>query len=256
MAGYGVVNALFGVANQAITSVKADKQKEPDLQTNKASLNKVANDISKKESEITEKNTKLDELKEKLSLAETSKSALEGELDTIEGNITSLEEKIKNETDTTKKSELQKELTEAKKKKTKIEADIKTQQTIIDNTPREINTCERAIETLKDDVENLEAEQKELQSVVDNQAIKKSKSLGYQRADESCVTKWSDKKTCDNDIADKKEIRSAIYKFKTATKKDEKRAAANAIINMYNSNENEFKTKFGDAYTSLSLIHI
>ena len=254
MAGYGVVNALFGVANQAIASVRADKQKEPDLQTNKASLNKIANDISKKQTEITEKNTELDGLNEKLETAQKSKADFEKELKdlNLDGLKKAWEDAYKEDKNSPATETAYTAYQEAKKKADEIQEKIKTQDKIINNTEeKEIPNCKSAIDELNKDVEKLEAEQKELQAVVDNQAIKKSKSLGYQRADESCVTKWSDKKTCDNDIADKKEIRSAIYKFKKATKKDEKRAAANAIINMYNSNENEFKTQFGDAYKSV-----
>lgn len=254
MAGYGVLNALFGVANQAIASVRADKQKEPDLQTNKASLNKIANDISKKQTEITEKNTELDGLNEKLEGAQKTKDSLDEQLKglNVEGLKKAWEDAYNEDKNSPATETAKQAYDKANEKAKEIQEKIKTQDNIIKNAKdTEIPACKSAIDELNKDVEKLEAEQKELQAVVDNQAIKKSKSLGYQRADESCVTKWSDKKTCDNDIADKKEIRSAIYKFKKATKKDEKRAAANAIINMYNSNENEFKTQFGDAYKSV-----
>lgn len=254
MAGYGVVNALFGVANQAITSVKADKQKEPDLQTNKDRLNKIANDISKKQSEITEKNSELDSLKAKLETAQNSKADFENQLKNlnVDGLKKAWEDAYKEDKNSPATETAKKAYDDAKEKAKKIQEKINAQNDIINKAKdKEIPACKNEIDKLNNDIESLEAEQEELQIIVDNQAIKKLKSLGYQRADESCINKWSYKKTCDNDIADKKEIRSAIYKFKTATKKDEKRAAANAIINMYNSNENEFKTKFGDAYTSV-----
>ena len=254
MAGYGVVNALFGVANQAIASVRADKQKEPDLQTNKASLNKIANDISKKQTEITEKNTELDGLNEKLKGAQKTKEKLkkqQGKLN-VEGLRKAWEDAYNHDKNSPATETAYTAYQEAKKKAEEIQKKINTQKEIIKNAEeKEIPNCKKEIDKLNKEVEKLEAEQKELQGIVDNQAIKKSKSLGYQRADESRITKWSDKQTCNNDIADKKEIRSAIYKFKKATQKDEKIAAANAIINMYNSNKNEFKTQFGDAYISV-----
>ena len=254
MAGYSVVNALFGVATQAIAANKANKQKEPDLETNKTELNKIANEISKKEIEITDKNTELNGLNEKLKTAQYSKKSFEEELKTL--NLDELKKAWENaynkDKDSPATDDAKKAYDDEKKKAEDLEKKINEQDGIIDKTENtDIPACKSKIEQLEKEVDGLEEKLKDLQETVDAQALKKSKSLGFQRADESCIAKWDDKNACNNDIAEKKEIKSAIYKYKTATKKDEKMAAAKAIINMYESNKSEFKTKFGDVYVAV-----
>ena len=254
MAGYGVVNALFGVATQAIAANKANKQKEPDLETNKTELNKIANEISKKEIEITDKNTELNGLNGKLKTAQNSKESFEKELNALnlDGLKKAWENAYNEDKDSPATAAAKKAYEEANKEANELKKKIEEQDKIINTTEKtDIPACKSKIEQLEKEVNELEDKLKDLQETVDAQALKKSKSLGFQRADESCITKWSNKNSCNDDIADKKEIKSAIYKYKTATDKNEKRAAAKAIINMYESNKSEFKTKFGDVYVAV-----
>lgn len=255
MAGYGVFNALFSVANQAIATVRADKAKykQPDLETNKTQLDKTANAISAKESKITEKNSELDNLNETLSSAGKSKQTLEAKLTNLNLDAlkTAWDNAYKEDKNSPATNDAKNKYEEANEKATKIKQQIKDENNKIKETENKIETCKKEIEKLKDEVAELESKQEDLQGIVDNQALEKSKSLGYQRADKKCLQMWSDSNSCKDNIADKKEIRSAIYEFKNASTKSNKKEAANALINMYESNKNEFKTKYGDVYVSV-----
>lgn len=247
MAGFQVANALLGVGMQAIEVHQS--QKEPEVNYTQE-LNTVAKDLSAKEDELTDLNTDKVELENQ----KDDFNRLQGELSTANDKYTNAES-VYNEANAkdpkpTNLSELEKEMNKAKAEKTKIQAKIdklkyKTEEEFEDA----IIAKQKEIDKVQDEINDLESKQKRLQESADAKAIKEYKSCSWQRADADSVSRWQKSDT--GNIATKKELNRAIYEYKHAKTTIEKENARNAIINMYDSNSEEFKSKYYSVYQAV-----
>ena len=253
MAGFQVANALLGTTFQAIAANKANKASEPQVNYTQE-LNAVAKEINTKEDELSTKSGELETLKSnkaenedkllKLGLSnaqteyENAKSAYQeaNNKDPKPGNIEDLKKTYEKKRETFEK---------LKEEKTTLEEKIKQQEADIEAKTKEVDAIEQKIAELRD-------KQDTLQKAANDKAIDDAKSYKWQRSDIGCLDKWQKSAGKDTPMASKKDLERASYEFrKGAETKAERYKAANAFVNMYESNEVEFKGKFSALYTAI-----
>lgn len=255
VAGFQVANALLGTAMQAVAANKANKASEPQVNYTQE-LNAVAKEIKSKNDEWATKSDelatlkkdksvndgKLTDLKQNLSSAKTlyddAKKAYDtanaanpkpDNIETLKANYESARDKVD-------------DLTEEKKT---LEEKIKKQDADIEAKTKEVDAIEQKIAELKD-------KQDSLQKAANDKAIDSAKSCKWQRSDISCINKWQNEAGKNDEMASKKDLERASYEFRKGAKtKAEKLSAANAFVNMYDSNKDEFKSKYGALYTAI-----
>lgn len=251
MAGFQVANALLGTTFQAIAANKANKASEPQVNYTQE-LNAVAKEINTKEDERSTKNGELEtlggEFKEPANKSK-SVSTLQSELTNAETNVTNLKNELngldKNDSNyAATKTEKEGKIKAAEEKVTKLKADIETK--------KKYEAKEQEIAKVNDEIAELEKKQDTLQKAANDKAIDDAKSNKWQRSDIGCLDKWQKSAGEDTPMASKKDLERASYEFrKGAETKAEKRKAANAFVNMYDSNKDEFKGKYGALYTAI-----
>ena len=258
MAGFQVANALLGTTFQAIAANKANKASEPQVNYTQE-LNAVAKEINTKEDERTTKSGELEKLggefKESANKSK-SVSTLQSELTNAEADVTKNSEKLKdleaknpkpNNIEDLKRTYEEKRETfeKLKKEKTTLEDTIKKQKADIEAKTKEVDAIEQKIAELKD-------KQDTLQKAANNQAIDDAKSNKWQRSDIGCIGNWQKPAGKNAQMASKKDLERASYEFRKGAETPAKRyEAANAFVNMYKSNEVEFKGKYGALYTAI-----
>lgn len=252
MAGFQVANALLGTTFQAIAANKANKASEPQVNYTQE-LNAVAKEINTKEDERSTKSGELETLKSDKAKNDEQLKTLTTSLDAAEETLRKAETALKDaKSDDPKYDELNKAVTaatkkrdEIKKEKTTLEEKIKQQEADIKAKTKEVDAIEQKIAELKDKQDNL-------QKAANDKAIDDAKSNKWQRSDIGCLDKWQKSAGEDTQMASKKDLERASYEFrKGAETKAEKRKAANAFVNMYDSNKDEFKGKYGALYTAI-----
>ncbi len=254
MAGFQVANALLGTTFQAIAANKANKASEPQVNYTQE-LNAVAKEINTKEDELSSKNGELetlgDEFKESANKSK-SVSTLQSELTNAEADVTKNSENLKNleaknpkPTDyEAQKIKINNDITAANDKVTKLKADIETK--------KKYEAKELEIAKVKDEIAELEKKQDTLQKAANDKAIDDAKSNKWQRSDIGCLDKWQKSAGEETQMASKKDLERASYEFRKGAKTPAKRyEAANAFVNMYESNEVEFKGKYSALYTAI-----
>lgn len=252
MAGFQVANALLGTTFQAIAANKANKASEPQVNYTQE-LNAVAKEINTKEDERTTKSGELASLNKEKAANDSELTNLTNKLGTAEEALRTAEANLKKaKTSDPNYDELNQAVTEAtrkcneiKSKKEKLEKTIEKQEADIEAKTKEVDAIEQKIAELKD-------KQDTLQKAANNQAIDDAKSNKWQRSDIGCLDKWQKSAGENIQMASKKDLERASYEFrKGAETKAEKRKAANAFVNMYDSNKDEFKGKYGALYTAI-----
>lgn len=247
MAGFQVANALLGVGMQAVEAHQS--QKEPEVNYTQE-LNTVAKDLNAKENELTDLNTD----KRELENQKADFKDLQGKLKAADDKYINAKKayedaKGKNPTPTNL-SDLEKAMKNAETKKGEIQKQIdKLKYKTEDEFEDAIEAKQKEIDKVQDEINDLESKQKRLQDGSDAKAIKEYKSCSWQRADADSVSKWQKSDT--NNIATKKELNRAIYEYKHAKTTDKKEEARKAIINMYDSNSDEFKSKYYAVYQAV-----
>ena len=254
MAGFQVANALLGTTFQAIAANKANKASEPQVNYTQE-LNAVAKEINTKEDERTTKSGELEKLggefKESANKSK-SVSTLQSELTNAEADVTKNSEKLKDleaknpkPTDyEAQKKEINNDITAANEKVTKLKADIETK--------KKYEAKEQEIAKVNDEIAELKDKQKTLQKAANDKAIDDAKSNKWQRSDIGCIGNWQKPAGKNAQMASKKDLERASYEFRKGAETPAKRyEAANAFVNMYKSNEVEFKGKYGALYTAI-----
>ena len=252
MAGFQVANALLGTTFQAIAANKANKASEPQVNYTQE-LNAVAKEINTKEDELSTKSGELASLNKEKAAKDSELTNLTNKLGTAEEALRTAEAKLKEaKTGDPNYDELNQAVTEATKKrdeikteKTTLEEKIKKQKADIEAKTKEVDAIEQKIAELKD-------KQDTLQKAANDKAIDDAKSNKWQRSDIGCLDKWQKPAGENTKMASKKDLERASYEFrKGAETKADKRKAANAFVNMYDSNKDEFKGKYGALYTAI-----
>ena len=254
MAGFQVANALLGTTFQAIAANKANKASEPQVNYTQE-LNAVAKEINTKEDELSTKSGELEtlggEFKESANKSK-SVSILQSELKNAEDDVTQNSKKL-NDLDKldprptdyeAQKAKINKAITDANDKVTKLKADIETK--------KKYDAKELEIAKVKDEIADLEKKQDSLQKAANDKAIDDAKSYKWQRSDIGCIGNWQKPAGKNAQMASKKDLERASYEFRKGAKTPAERyEAANAFVNMYKSNEVEFKGKYGALYTAI-----
>lgn len=254
MAGFQVANALLGTTFQAIAANKANKASEPQVNYTQE-LNAVAKEIKSKNNEWVTKSDELDTLGgEFKDAANKSKSVstMQTELTNAEADVTKLNGELKNLDQQDPKPN------DYDKQKSDIEAKIKTAEDNVKKLKADIETKKKydakelEIAKVKDEIADLEKKQDTLQKAANDKAIDDAKSNKWQRSDIGCIKNWQNEAGENTPMASKKDLERASYEFRKGAKTPAERYnAANAFVNMYKSNEVEFKGKYSALYTAI-----
>ena len=250
MAGYGVANALMGVAGQAISSAVSQKREaKAEQENNKAEIEKIDNQITEK---TGEKSTLSDEIKTK-----------QDEISTASKTITSLKSQITDlnvaaEKDAYEKAkaqdpqpanldDLKQAYDDAVEKEADLNKQIKEQEEIINAANEKIQSNQTAIEKLNEEIRNLEARKEKLQKSVNDFDLDKADGKKFQRTKkEDFDAKWNaDGSMADNVEFTKGDMRYAIAGFRNATTNEDKKYWANKIATIYkNMNQSDITSDF------------
>lgn len=254
MAGFQVANALLGTTFQAIAANKANKASEPEVNYTKE-LNAVAKEINTKEVELSvkmEEQSKLDSeaVRDSQNLDKLRKS-LPGANAALTKAKTDFD-KVKNNTSDSNYDAYNQAYEDAKANVEKIERDIKILEDKTKQQEAEIKAKAKEVDAIEQKIAELEDKQDTLQKAANDKAIDDAKSNKWQRSDIGCIKEWQKSDGKNAQMASKKDLERASYEFRKGAETPAKRyEAANAFVNMYKSNEVEFKGKYGALYTAI-----
>lgn len=252
MAGFQVANALLGTTFQAIAANKANKASEPQVNYTQE-LNAVAKEINTKEDERSTKNGELESLNSDKAKNDEQLKTLTTSLDAAEETLRKAETALKDaKSDDPKYDKLNKAVTDATNKRDKIKKEKEALEKTIEKQDADIEAKTKEVDAIEQKIAELKDKQDTLQKAANDKAIDDAKSNKWQRSDIGCLDKWQKSAGEDTQMASKKDLERASYEFrKGAETKADKRKAANAFVNMYDSNKDEFKGKYGALYTAI-----
>lgn len=252
MAGFQVANALLGTTFQAIAANKANKASEPQVNYTQE-LNAVAKEINTKEDERSTKNGELESLNSDKVKNDEQLKTLTTSLDAAEETLRKAETALKDaKSDDPKYDKLNKAVTDATNKRDKIKKEKEALEKTIEKQDADIEAKTKEVDAIEQKIAELKDKQDTLQKAANDKAIDDAKSNKWQRSDIGCLDKWQKSAGEDTQMASKKDLERASYEFrKGAETKADKRKAANAFVNMYDSNKDEFKGKYGALYTAI-----
>lgn len=253
MAGYGVANALLGVAGQAISSTRAQKQEaKAEYQNNKADIDNIYEEITSKRNEKTnlseENNTKQNEI----NTANNTIGDLESQIKDldIDSKKSAYETAGKEDPKPENYDDLKNAYDEAVRKKTELEGQIKNQKELIESNKKIIENNNTKITTIDEQIKKLEEKKEKLQEAVNNVDLDKADGKKFQRTKkEDFDAKWKEDGTmADNVEFSKGDMRYAIAGFRNATSDDDKKYWANKIATIYkNMNQSDITSDFKTA---------
>lgn len=245
MAGFAVTNAVFGVANQAISSSRAEKQAEKnDYESSKNDIKNIDKRIADLNAEKSE--PKIDAKYDKnIETAETSLKKLTDRQAVLNGNgkgsINELKDQLNAETDDAKKKTIEAKIQ-------KLETELSDLNSKISKTEKDVQLAKEAKEkaiadrkiAIDKEIKDLENEKKELQAKVD--------AYDLDKANGNKLSRTSDKKFdtyLQNGIA-KDNVDYSIADVKTATDRfmkalddsPEKLQAAKNLVTIHNNCSN------------------
>lgn len=231
MAGYGVANALLGVAGQAIAANR--KEKAPEVNYTQE-LSKISKEIEAKEIDKAEQadiiNTKTDEIK----TATDTKTKLTGDLKTAESNLNAYKKELNDATSLTEeqRNTIESKIAQAEKDVKAIEEKIAAQDDIINKATEAKRNAETKEAALQSEIDELKKKQAEYQKNLNTKTLDDADGNVLQRARKSCM----DETYNEQNQASKADIRRAFNTFIKADNDDDKRTAAEKIKEMYGSN--------------------
>lgn len=250
MAGYGVANALLGVAGQAINHTVSEKrEKKAEYQENKAEIERITQDIEDKTGEKAgleaENKTKQGEI----TTAETTIRDLEGQITELK-----VEEKKKAYEDANAQdpkpanlADLEKVYNDAVAEEKRLNEEITKQENIKEEANKTIEENNQKINELTEDIKNLKKELNKLQASVNEIDLDRADGKKFQRTKkEDFDAKWNDDGSmADNAEFTKGDMRYAIAGFRNATSDEDKKYWANKIATIYkNMNQSDITSDF------------
>ena len=239
MAGYGVANALLGVAGQAIASnIKA---KEPEINYTQEIRN-IDKEISSKLEQQADLNSEISTKNDEINTANNTINDLNKQITDLDvtGKKKAWEEAAAQTPKPDNVDDLEKVYKQAKEDAEELQAKIKEQNEKIEAAQEEIRTKEAEVAKLNTEIEELEAQKAKLQGASDTKVIEDTKSTSWQRAEKECIDSWQQAPT-DGKQATKKELKRAIYEYKHAENDSDKQEAAKAVKYMFESNKEGLK---------------
>ena len=252
MAGFQVANALLGTTFQAIAANKANKASEPQVNYTQE-LNAVAKEINTKEDERSTKSGELESLKSGKTKNDAELKSLTSKLGEAEGALRKAETALKDaKSDDPKYDELNKAVTDATNKRDKIKKEKEALEKTIEKQDADIEAKTKEVDAIEQKIAELKDKQDTLQKAANDKAIDDAKSNKWQRSDIGCIKNWQNEAGENTPMASKKDLERASYEFRKGAKTSAERyEAANAFVNMYKSNEVEFKGKYSALYTAI-----
>lgn len=252
LAGYETFNAVGGCILQMIASNKANKASEPQVNYTQE-LNAVAKEINTKEDERSTKSGELESLNSDKAKNDEQLKTLTTSLDSAEETLRKAETALKDaKSDDPKYDELNKAVTDATKKRDKIKKEKEALEKTIEKQEADIKAKTKEVDAIEQKIAELKDKQDNLQKAANDKAIDDAKSNKWQRSDIGCIKNWQNEAGKDTQMASKKDLERASYEFRKGAKTPAERyEAANAFVNMYESNEVEFKGKYSALYTAI-----
>lgn len=240
MAGYGVANAVVGVAMQAVAANR--KEKAPEVNYTQE-LNKISKEIETKEKDKAEQTDIINTKQNEIQTATTKKATLEGELTNLNADLASKKADYENAAKQNPvPSNLEALHTLYEKAEKAVEdkkAEIKAQEDIITKATEEKRNAETKEAALQGEINELKNKQAEYQEKINAQVLDNADGNVLQRARKKCMSETYDEKN----QASKADIRRAFNTFIKADNDADKRTAAEKIKEMYGSN-----TKLADDF--------
>ena len=229
MAGWAVGNALLGVANQAIGSIKADRQNDDATYAdNKAQIESIDKQIAdlKAERSNLENDNHFDADVAKTTKEYDDATKNVGDLEKELRELESKKGKDRSETDIAAKRQ---ELEAAKKVEKKAKTAKESAETACANAKAKISE-------INEKIKGLEAQRARLQAQVDDADLDKADGRRLQRlSDDDYAQCFNNDGSLKSSVTyTKKHARTAINHFMNAVDPDKKLKAAKNLVTMYN----------------------
>ena len=231
MAGYGVANALLGVAGQAWAAHQANK--EPEVNYTQE-IKKLRDEVKTKTDKKAELADEIRSENNKKTAASETKGKLDTDLATAQTSLTKLEQELNDATNLTddQRNTLKLKIENAKNKIEELEAKIKAQQDIIDAADEKIKANERDCAKLQDEIDELNKKLEAYQSKVNENILDQADRGKLQRAGKGCLKETYN----EQNPASERQLSRAFYEYNKATNDTDKKYYAKKIIEMYKSN--------------------
>lgn len=255
MAGYGVANALLGVAGQAISSTRAQKQEaKAEYQNNKADIDNIDEQIANLKNIVPEEEID-DKYDNNIGTAKNEQKTANDALTAAQTNKNKLETELKAaKTDDEKKSIQDKidnlKIDELQKKADKYNGDATVEGSVKWHEKQKADAVSAKKEEIAKKIKELEEKKEKLQEAVNNVDLDKADGKKFQRTKkEDFDAKWKEDGTmADNVEFSKGDMRYAIAGFRNATSDDDKKYWANKIATIYkNMNQSDITSDFKTA---------
>ena len=234
MAGFGVANALMGVATQAVNSYLSQRPAKVDHQEE---AKNVKGAISEKETKKVDLANDKQAAEEKVSTASAEVERLDREIKTTENNIDKLKAEYDAATknnETNKASELNTQIREANEKLKKLQEEKTKQEKNVEENTEKVEKYTEQISKLDNEIAQLKIELKEHQDTINDNLLNKADGLRLTRtSDEEYSKKVIDGKLDDNTTYTKNDFQTAIRNFRKAVESSDKKEKAQTLVDMY-----------------------
>lgn len=245
MAGFAVTNAVFGVANQAISTSRAEKQAEKnDYESSKNDIKNIDKRIADLNAEKSE--PKIDAKYDKnIETAETSLKKLTDRQAVLNGNgkgsINELKDQLNAETDDAKKKTIEAKIQ-------KLETELSDLNSKISETEKDVQQAKAAKDkaiadrkiAIDKDIKDLENEKKELQAKVDAYDLDKANGNKLSRTSDKKFDTYLENGVAKNNVDySRADAKTATDRFmKALDDSPEKLQAAKNLITIHNNCSN------------------
>ena len=239
-AGYGVANAVLGVAGMAINqSVSNKRAAKAEHENNKAEIENIDKQISSKtatKNNLTNENTSL---LDDVNTAKSNSEELGKQINTKKATVDNLKAEydrlIKDDTQKEAQTNALKEWNAAKDELEELEKEKAAQDKIVKDNNNKTEANKKEIQKLDNDIKDLEAKKAKLQEAVENVDLDKADGTKLTRtSDEKYAEKLVDGKVDKSKSYTEKDIRTAIMHFsKEIDGTPEKLQKAQNVYDMY-----------------------
>lgn len=245
MAGFAVTNAVFGVANQAISTSRAEKQAEKnDYESSKNDIKNIDKRIADLNAEKSE--PKIDAKYDKnIETAETSLKNLTDRQAVLNGNgkgsIKELNDQLNAETDDAKKKTIEAKIQ-------KLETELSDLNSKISETEKDVQQAKEAKDkaiadrkiAIDKEIKDLENEKKELQAKVDAYDLDKANGNKLSRTSDKKFDTYLENGVAKNNVDySRADAKTATDRFmKALDDSPEKLQAAKNLVTIHNNCSN------------------
>lgn len=245
MAGIAVTNAVFGVANQAISTSRAEKQAEKnDYESSKNDIKNIDKRIADLNAEKSE--PKIDAKYDKnIETAETSLKKLTDRQAVLNGNgkgsIKELNDQLNAETDDAKKKTIEAKIQ-------KLETELSDLNSKISETEKDVQQAKEAKDkaiadrkiAIDKEIKDLENEKKELQAKVDAYDLDKANGNKLSRTSDKKFDTYLENGVAKNNVDySRADAKTATDRFmKALDDSPEKLQAAKNLVTIHNNCSN------------------